>query len=167
MPQWGKKESRELNDEIVIPSDAVISFREINKETLGEILALEVNENQRQFVATNAKSIAQAHFAGDVAWFRAIYANEIPIGFLMLSDDREKQEYFLWRFMIDRRYQRRGFGWKALALIVEHVKTLPGAKELLLSYHPGEGSPAPFYHAFGFVDDGRVEEGENVSVLKL
>jgi hypothetical protein len=73
MPQWGKKESRELNDEIVIPSDAVISLREINKETLGEILALEVNENQRQFVATNAKSIAQAHFAGDVAWFRAIY----------------------------------------------------------------------------------------------
>ncbi|MBE3088481.1 MAG: GNAT family N-acetyltransferase, partial [Chloroflexi bacterium] len=131
------------------------------------ILALEVAENQRRFVATNAKSIAQAHFASDVAWFRAIYANETPVGFLMLSDDREKQEYFLWRFMIDRRYQRNGFGWKALALLVEHVKALPGAKELLLSYHPGEGSPGPFYHTFGFVDDGRVEEGENVSVLKL
>ncbi|MEI6531117.1 MAG: GNAT family N-acetyltransferase [bacterium] len=156
-----------MNDEIVIPSDAVVSLREISKDTLDEILALEVTENQRQFVATNAKSIAQAHFAGDVAWFRAIYADETPVGFLMLSDDREEQEYFLWRFMIDRRFQRRSFGWKALALLVEHVRPLPGAKELLTSYVPGEGSPGPFYHAFGFVDDGRVEEGENVSVLKL
>ncbi len=156
-----------MNEDAIFLTDAVVSLREVTKDTLDTILALEVNENQRRFVATNAKSIAQAHFAGDAAWFRAIYADETPIGFLMLSDDREKQEYFLWRFMIDRRYQRRGFGWKALALIVEHVKTLPGAKELLLSYVPGEGSPGPFYHAFGFIDDGRVEEGENVSVLKF
>jgi len=156
-----------MDEDAMIPTDAVVGFREVTKDTLGAILALEVHENQRQFVATNAKSIAQAHFASDVAWFRAIYADETPVGFLMLSDDREKQEYFLWRFMIDRRYQRRGFGWKALALIVEHVKKLPGAKELLLSYEPGEGSPGPFYHAFGFVDDGRVEDGENVSVLKF
>jgi len=44
---------------------------------------------------------------------------------------------------------------------------LPGAQELLTSYVPGEGSPGTFYHAHGFVDDGRVEDGENVSVLKL
>jgi diamine N-acetyltransferase len=167
VPQWGRKESDIMNDNIEIPSDTEVSLREVTKETLGEILALEVAESQRQFVATNAKSIAQAHFAGDVAWFRAIYADETPVGFLMLSDDRENKEYFLWRFMIDRRYQRSGFGWKALALLVNHVKTLPGAKELVTSYVPGEGSPGPFYHAFGFVDDGRVEDGENVSVLKL
>ena len=146
---------------------AVVSLREVTKDNLAAILALEVADHQKQFVATNAKSIAQAHFAGDEAWFRAIYADETPVGFLMLEDDRENQAYFLWRFMIDQRFQRNGFGWKALALLVDHVKTLPGAQELLTSYVPGEGSPGPFYHAYGFVDDGRVEDDENVSVLKL
>ena len=67
MPQWAQKEWIAMNDDVVIPTDAVVSLREVTKDTLGAILALEVDESQRRFVATNAKSIAQAHFAGDVA----------------------------------------------------------------------------------------------------
>jgi RimJ/RimL family protein N-acetyltransferase len=162
-----KKENGMAANTPAVSKYAVVSLREVTKDNLAAILALEVADHQKQFVATNAKSIAQAHFAGDKAWFRAIYADETPVGFLMLEDDRENQAYFLWRFMIDQRFQRNGFGWRALALLVDHVKTLPGARELLTSYVPGEGSPGTFYHAHGFVDDGRVEDGENVSVLKL
>jgi diamine N-acetyltransferase len=150
-----------------VSKDSVVTLREVSKENLNEVLALEVADNQRHFVATNAKSIAQAHFAGDKAWFRAIYADETAVGFLMLEDDREKQEYYLWRFMIDKHFQGNGCGWKALTLLVDYVKTLPGAKELTTSYAPGVGSPGPFYHAFGFEDDGRVDDGEKVSVLKF
>jgi diamine N-acetyltransferase len=142
--------------------DAIVTLREITKETLRDILNLKVAKHQEQFVASNAVSIAQAHFEPEAAWFRAIYANEIPVGFLMLDDDPANEEYFLWRFMIDARFQGRGFGKRALELLIEHVKTRPGAKALFTSCVPSEGSPCPFYEKMGFVYTGDVDEGELV-----
>ena len=46
-----------------------------------------------------------------------------------LSDDPETPEYFLWRFMIDARYQSLGFGRQALELVIDHVRTRPSATE--------------------------------------
>ena len=68
-----------------------VSLREVTKDTLQSILDLKVSPDQEQFVATNAKSIAQAHFY-ESAWFRAIYADDVPVGFVMLSDVPEKGE---------------------------------------------------------------------------
>jgi diamine N-acetyltransferase len=117
-------------------------------------------------VAENAVSIAQAHFEPK-AWFRAIYADETPIGFLMISDDPDGPEYFLWRLMIDAMYQGKGFGQRAVALLVEYVRNRPDARELLVSYHPGPLSPRDFYLKQGFRDTGRIEEDEVVLSLPL
>jgi diamine N-acetyltransferase len=142
--------------------DAAVSLREVTKETLRSVLALRVAPEQERFVAPNAVSIAEAHFEPQAAWFRAVYAEETPVGFLMLYDDPEKGMYFLWRFMIDHRFQGRGFGARALDLLLEHVRTRPGASALLTSCVPGEGSPGPFYEKMGFAPTGEVEEGETV-----
>ncbi|MBD3160756.1 MAG: GNAT family N-acetyltransferase [Candidatus Eisenbacteria bacterium] len=145
---------------------APVTLREITEETVDEILALRVGQEQTKFVASNAKSIAQAHFC-KTAWFRAIYAGESPVGFVMLDDKPDLPEYFLWRLMVDERYQRMGFGRKALDRLIEHVKTRPRATELLTSCVPGEGSPEPFYLTYGFEQTGRMEEGEKVLRLPL
>lgn len=142
-----------------VDRNATISLREITKETLVSILKLKVAPAQEQFVASNAVSIAQAHFSAH-AWFRAIYADETPVGFVMLHDEPEKPEYYLWRYMIDARYQRMGFGRQALQLLIAHVKTRPNATELLLSYVPKEGGPQPFYESLGFTHTGRIVEDE-------
>ncbi len=71
-----------------ITRDSVVSFREINAETVRTICRLDVSEEQMHFVAPNAHSIAQAYFEPK-AWFRAIYADETPVGFVMLYDDPE------------------------------------------------------------------------------
>jgi diamine N-acetyltransferase len=147
--------------------DAEVALREITRETVRAILRLDVAETQRGFVAPNAVSIAQAYFQREEAWFRAIYAGETPVGFLMLYDDPEKPEYFLWRFMIDARYQGMGFGRRALHLLIEHVKTRPGAKELGVSCVPGTGGPCPFYEKIGFVYTGEEDHGELVMKLAL
>ena len=144
--------------------DAVVSLREVTADTLRSILRLKVSPQQEQFVADNATSIAQAHFEPK-AWFRAIYADETPVGFVMLYDDTEKPEYFLWRYMIDSRYQGLGFGRQALLQVIDHVRGRPGATEMLLSYVPAEGSPEPFYAGLGFVNTGEIEDGENVMRL--
>ncbi len=147
--------------------DAVVTLREITRDTVRAITDLKVAPDQTGFVATNAESIAQAYFDRDVAWFRAVYADEVPVGFIMLEDDAANQEYFLWRFMIDARYQGRGYGRRALELLVEYVKTRPGAKALMTSCVPGDGSPCPFYEQLGFVPTGEVDEGEIVLRLAL
>lgn len=153
--------------ETLPPLDADITLRAITRETLRPILRLKVAPEQEMFVASNAVSIAQAHFEPETAWFRGIYAGETPVGFVMVEIDTTAQEYFLWRFMIDRRYQGRGYGRRALQRVVDHVRTLPGARSLGCSYEPGEGSPAEFYHKFGFVDTGEVDEGELITRLDL
>ena len=139
-------------------SNAVVTLREITKDNLNEILELQVTKNQENFVASNAVSLAQAHFYPEIAWFRAIYADETPVGFIMLEDDPVNSLYHLWRFMIDARFQKCGFGRRALELAIEHVKTHPGAKALSTSCVPGEGSPGKFYEKMGFTYTGEKDE---------
>ena len=144
-----------------------VSLREVTKETVRAITALKVGPGQDRFVAPNAVSIAQAYFSRDVAWFRAIYVGEEPAGFVMLDDDAPKQSYSLWRYMIDQRFQGQGIGRRALDLVIDYVRTRPGAKALLTSIVPGDGSPGPFYEKMGFAYTGEEEDGELVMRLNL
>lgn len=139
-------------------SSAVVTLREITKENLNDILDLQVTSAQENFVASNAVSIAQAHFYPEVAWFRAIYADETPIGFMLLEDDPINRSYSLWRLMIDARFQQCGFGQRAVELAIARVKARPGATALLTSCVPGEGSPLKFYEKVGFTYTGEMDE---------
>jgi diamine N-acetyltransferase len=147
--------------------DASVTLREVTKDTVRSVVGLAVSPEQKGFVAPNAVSISQAYFERDRAWFRAVYAGETPVGFVMLSDDPDKPEYYLWRFMIDHRYQRSGIGRRALELLIEHVRTRPRATDLLTSCVPGEGTPIPFYEKLGFALTGEKDDGELVMKLKL
>lgn len=142
-----------------------VALREVTPENLQAVLALNVEESQRPFVASNVKSIAEAHFHPE-AWFRAIYAGEQPVGFLMLHDEslhpnpRRSGYYFLWRLMIDASYQSRGFARRAVELLCEHVRTRPHAHELITSCRRGVGSPEGFYLKLGFHPTGQEDHGE-------
>ena len=148
--------------------EAVVSLCEITEETVVQVckLSATLSEQQQKMVAPNAISIAQAHFS-DKAWFRAIYADEVPVGFIMLYDDAEKAEYSLWRLMIAGPHQGKAYGRRALELLIEYVRTRPEAKELLASYVPIEGGPEGFYRKLGFEPTGEVDNGEVVVRLLL
>jgi diamine N-acetyltransferase len=153
-------------------SNPPVSLREINASTVRAIVALAVAPEQQRFVANNAVSLAQALFSPE-AWYRAIYLADDPVGFLMLYDETlrvpppEAPEFFLWRFMIDARFQRRGIGKAALEQVIAHVRAKRVATSLGVSYVPGPGCPEPFYLASGFRHTGRIDEGEIVLELAL
>ena len=119
-------------------SDVIL--REITQDNFRGILRLEVAPEQKEFVAENAHSIAEAHYE-PLAWIRGVYAEDTAVGFVMLRDDPEKPQYYLWRFMIAAEHQGKGYGKAALDRVVEYVRTRPGATELLCSYVPGEAGP--------------------------
>ena len=145
---------------------AEVSLREVKSANLSAILNLSVSESQKGLVASNAKSIAEAHYAED-AWFRAIYADETPVGFVMLSDTPDRAEYYLWRMMIDAAHQGKGYGRRAVELLVEHVRTRPGATELYTSHVKKEGNAGKFYRKLNFAYTGEEHEGELIMRLKL
>mgnify|MGYP000432231620 CR=1 FL=1 len=147
-------------------TDRTITLREVDDENVQAVIDLQVAAEQTNFVAPNIKSLAQA-FAAKKAWVRAIYADDEPVGFAMLSDDDEKPRYYLWRFMIDHRYQGLGYGRQAMALIHDYVRTRPGGDRIYLSYVPESGGPEDFYKSLGYEDTGRVHHGEVEAMLLL
>ena len=151
---------------MMMDADAKVTLREITEETLRSILELEVADEQKKFVVSNATSIAQAHFSR-YAWFRAIYADDTPVGFVMLYLDQDEPLYGVWRFMVDKDHQQKGYGSQAMLQAIDYVKSLPEARELLVSYAPGEGDPSPFYEKLGFVDTGEWMGDEKVMKLAL
>lgn len=151
----------------MMPSpNAKVTLRRINAKTVRAICTLSVSDIQKNFVAPNAISIAQAHFSKN-AWFRAVYADETPVGFVMLYQSPKRSIYYLWRFMIDTKCQGRGYGRKALELIINHVKKMPHAKSLTLSVVRTEGGAEEFYKKFGFGFTGKIEYGEHEMKLDL
>lgn len=152
---------------------ATVTLREIDAATVRGICALDVAADQKGLVAPNAVSIAQAHFE-PAAWFRAIYADDAPVGFAMLYDPTRtsapeggRDVCFLWRLMIDEAHQRKGYGREALRLLVAHVRTLEGVRRFRTSYVPKPGNAAPFYEDAGFVPTGEIDDGEIVLELGL
>jgi len=149
---------------------AAVSLREVTRYNLYELFKLDAADGGKQ-VASNAKSMAEAAVHGE-AWPRAIYDGDTPVGFLMLYDpslvpDPEDSDYYLWRLMVDRTHQGRGIGQAAMQLLIAHVRTRPGAQELLTSI----AEPAPQLHAFygglGFVASDEFSDGERVLRLAL
>jgi diamine N-acetyltransferase len=153
--------------------DSVVTLREITEDTLRPILNLSktLTDLQRTHVADNAVSIAEAHFSKH-AWFRAIYADETPVGFLMLyigPDDEQPGEptvWFLWRFMIAGPYQKMGYGRRALEQVFDTVRA-QGATEFITSCVPGENGPEGFYRRLGFAANGKWYDDELGLVLKI
>ncbi len=135
-----------------ITKKAKVTLRKITSETVLEICRLAPSDEQRQFVASNVESIAEAHFRPDYAWFRAIYADDSPVGFVMIGIDPKKDFCFLWRFMIDKRHQKKSFGKKALELVFKHLKSKTNVGKVVTSYHPGKGDPSGFYKKIGFIE---------------
>jgi diamine N-acetyltransferase len=146
--------------------ESQVTLNEISKDTVRAVLRLDVAEHQKSFVAPNSVSIAQAHFEPK-AWFRAAYVGDEPVGFVMIYEDPDEPEYFLWRLMIDHHHQGKGYGRRVLEMVIDRVRGLPNAKYLKTSYATGEGSPGDFYHRMGFTDTGEEDEGELVTVLEL
>ncbi len=143
-----------------------VFLKEITEETVLDFFKLKVSKSQDKFVAPNAVSIAQAYFS-DKAWFRGIYADDTPVGFIMVSIDEEKEEYFLWRLLIGEKFQKKGYGKKAVLLLIDFLKSEYSAKKLLVSCVPEEGGPEPFYAKLGFIPTGEYDDDEKIMELDI
>lgn len=160
----------------------MLKLKKINRTNIGEILKLEVFDNQKSFVATNNSSIIEAYIAiteNNHVFTFGIYKDETAIGFLMIgfdvnSDDESAPEiakgnYNIWRLMIDKKFQGKGFGKEAMDLALEFINAFPcgTAKYCWLSYESDNDVARQLYQSVGFVETDEKDGEEIVAILKL
>ena len=159
----------------------MIHLKKLDYENFIDVFELKVKQVQKDFVASNCFSVAEAYVTamngGHVFPF-AIYNDDKPVGFIQLAYGEnadqdgvsiEKDSYEIWRFMIDKRYQGRGYGKEALRQAIDFIRTWPCGKAeyCWISYEPENEVAKKLYASFGFVENGEMDGDEIVAVLKL
>jgi diamine N-acetyltransferase len=138
----------------------MVSLRPIDESNREAVEALDVSPAQKQFVNNVPDSLLEAAEEPDGrALYWAVYADETPVGFVMISDEVGAPGYipqYLWKLFIDERYQRQGYGTATLDLIVEYFRSRPGVEVMWTSAGQGDGSPIPFYVRYGFEQTGEI-----------
>ena len=174
----------------------MIHLEKVTRDNVDDVIELRVARKQKDFLASNVESLADAYLAlteGRPVYPFAILNGKKVVGFIMIdyahdwsgyeheawlnSDEykfyKDKPYYYIWRFMIDKRFQGRGYGREAIRQAIEFVKTFPcgEAEYCVLSYSPTNEAAKKFYESVGFVEingDGYYEENdERSAVLKL
>lgn len=165
--------------------NGIIRLVKVNRNNFDDLIDLKPAEKQRDYVADNIYSLAEAYANvadGRYAQPFGIYDGETPVGFLMIGfdifDEEDlkqyplcKNNYIIWRFMIDEKYQNRGYGKEAMRLALEFIRTFPcgEAEYCWLSYEPENEVAKKLYRSFGFVEVDKLPEGwdEIPAILKL
>jgi len=142
-----------------------ISFRDITKNNFYECMKLAVRKDQ-PFVASNAFSLAESKIFP--FWItKVIYSEKQMVGFLMYTNDYENGELYLCRFMIDAKYQGKGYGREALEKLRNIAMKDKGIKTMKLSTRKDNVNGIRIYEKFGFIDTQKMEDDEEVFILDL
>ena len=161
----------------------MIRLEKVDHRNVWDIIKLEPFESQYNFIADNDESLMEAYIAvtsGEAyAYPFGIYDDETPVGFLMIGFNEAaieknapeilRNNYCIWRLMIDKKYQKKGYGREAVRLALEFIRTFPQGKAeyCALSYEPENTVAKKLYASFGFVENGEMDEDEVVAVLRL
>lgn len=137
----------------------MIILREITRENIDEVLALNVDDNQKSYVSTNAESLAQAYVYSDTAYPFAVYDDDIIVGFIMMGYYEAKEYYTLWKLMIDKRYQNRGYGKEALKLGIRFLRERFEVSEIYTGVVPENITAKNLYKSVGFKETELIELG--------
>jgi len=153
------------------PSVRLLEITDANRAAVEVLRALPAQEEYSDRVADSLEEAARS--PEGCPWYRAIYVDDVPVGFLMLSldvppgDGRYPFRYFLWKLLIDARFQRRRYGTAVIDAVVRMLRHYPGADALFTSAVSGPASPVSFYEHYGFVRTGEIVDDEIVLRLDL
>lgn len=145
----------------------MLERREVTRETVHDLIKLVVREDQQGLVTPNVVTLAEAPFeTGARVW--GLWVGERAVGLMAMvhpdlyrwhqpGDDTEAA--YLWRLMIDRAEQGKGYGRAALEMAVAVTREwdLP---RLVAGVANVPHSRMAFYEAFGFRQTGRILEDD-------
>lgn len=136
----------------------MVELKEITRDNLEDILRLKISEHQEAFVSSAAHSLAQAYVYRETAFPFTVYADNALVGFIMLGYYEARNQYTLWKFLIDEEHQNQGYGREALKQGITYLKDKFGAKEIYTGVAIGNEVAKHLYNSVGFRATGVVED---------
>ena len=151
----------------------MIRLLKVTPENVNEIIGLSdtLSEEHNEMVAPNVVSLAQAYAYYDSTYVRAIYNDDVPVGFAMFKTNYKRKYFdvdgvYLVRLMIATDYQGKGYGKQAIDLFVDYFRK-QGKKHFDVTSGQGQGSPLGFYLNYGFKNTGEIYKGALMLHLDL
>ena len=151
-----------------------ITLQPVTAENWKALIKLKVREDQAHFVASNLYSIAESQFGDEFEghWDLhpfGIYDGETPVGFLMYgyNFDHPTHQAFIQRLMVDDKYQGKGYGRFGMERILETFRADERIMAVGISYEPNNSAASKLYASLGFVETGRMYDGEVEAMLNL
>ncbi|WP_419884596.1 GNAT family N-acetyltransferase [Paenibacillus sp. B-A-8] len=142
-----------------------VKIVELNAENWYDCCKLEVSTEQKEYLEPNAVSIAQSKFEPTLKPY-AIYFKDIVVGFLMYNSVQEELDgYWVYRIMVDKKFQGKGIGKAATKLMISEMVKLPNSKKIVVGYHPENLGAHNLYSSLGFIDNGD-RFGKEMAVVK-
>ncbi|MDQ0112556.1 GNAT family N-acetyltransferase [Paenibacillus harenae] len=145
-----------------------VTLKRITSENWREALELSVNVEQQEFVAAVtppvAIALAKAYIRPDgrIVEPYGVYHQHKMVGFFNLHyTPNSKEDYWLFHFFIDKRFQRRGLGSASIDVLLKHIKNdHHSCHRIRLTVHPDNHAGKKFYTRLGFTDDNILTYGE-------
>lgn len=148
----------------------VVELRKIDSSNIEQCKTLKVMDNQSQYISSNVDSLKEAAENENVARPLAIYIDGRMDGFTMFAFEEEYEDpndrYWLWRFMIDKDLQGKGYGALVLKEIIKYFED-NGANNIRLSTKESNVIALSLYHRFGFKENAEMNGEEIVLQLDL
>ena len=133
----------------------MIKLKEIDRDNFHPVLELSVFDEQKDFVAHNCYSLAQAKAQPECVPL-AIYSDDELVGFVMYCLDFDDNEYWIYRIMIDRKHQKKGYGKISMQQVLEILQRDEKHSRVYLSFEPENAEAKKLYESLGFSPDGRM-----------
>lgn len=149
-----------------------ITFREITSDNYSQVLNLKISPEQEaaKFVSPVVRSLADAWYYREegITYPKAIYAKEDLVGFIMYDLDTEEQQVFIWRFLIDQRYQGKGYGRQTIEAVLAMAKEQAQMTKVVADYVDGNEPMKKILLDLGFEETGFNKEiNEHIMVYQL
>ena len=134
----------------------MITLQTIDENNFLKAAALQVSPEQSSFVAAAPMILARAYAYRDqraVCW--GIYNDDMIVGLALIHDlEEEPACYHLCEFLIDQRFQGRGYGSQALRLILNHCRREGKFPRAEVCVRKENAAAIRLYERAGFRDSG-------------
>ncbi|MEG2412864.1 MAG: GNAT family N-acetyltransferase [Clostridium sp.] len=143
-----------------------ITLKQVTKENWYECTNLEVYKEQEGIVAPNYNSIILSLLCEN--WnAKCIYEDDTLIGFLLYGIEEDTSKPMLLRYMIDKKFQGKGLGKKAVLKLLDLIKIEYGNIKFYTTVSPQNISAEKLYESVGFEKIEEIMWDETVMVLQL
>lgn len=139
-----------------------ITLKRIDESNFIDCFNLKLAMGQEKYVSNPVRSLAQAYVYYNQCVPFDIYAEDTMVGYVMVIYDYDEEVYNIWHMMIDRAFQKRGYGTSALQEVLKYIASKPfgSSKTILITCNPQNEVAYRLYRKLGFTETGRSDDDE-------